>query len=71
MTFHAARYLARGLYLEMIRPEMRIPKAENTKPTVPGRNFGNMRFLSHGSVTGFKFIYVFVCAKEYEKRIQW
>ena len=56
ITFHAARYLARGLYLEMTRPERRIPKAENTKPTVPGRNFGNI-FLSPGSVT-IIFIYI-------------
>lgn len=35
MTFHAARYRAFGLYLEIIRPDNRIPKALNTRPTVP------------------------------------
>jgi hypothetical protein len=43
MTFHAARYLARGLYLEMMRPEIRIPKAEKTKPTVPVKRLRNMK----------------------------
>jgi hypothetical protein len=42
MTFHAARYRARGLYLEMIRPDRRIPKAEKTKPTVPETKLRNM-----------------------------
>jgi len=61
ITFHIARYLARGLYLEMTRPEMRMPKAENTKPTVPGRNFGNMRFISPGSLTIiFQYVYIYI-----------
>lgn len=34
-TFQAARYRARGLYLDMTRPLSRMPKAENTRPTVP------------------------------------
>lgn len=47
ITFHAARYLARGLYLEIIRPESRIPKAENTKPTVPERKLRDVRYFSY------------------------
>jgi hypothetical protein len=61
ITFHAARYLARGLYLEMTRPERRMPKAENTKPTVPRRNFGNVRFRSPASLTIiFQYIYIYI-----------
>ena len=59
ITFQAARYLARGLYLEMTRPEMRMPKAENTKPTVPGRNFGNI-YIAYLTVYIYIYIYIYV-----------
>lgn len=34
-TFHAAKYLALGLYLDIIKPDAKIPIAEKVKATVP------------------------------------
>lgn len=35
ITFHPAKYLARGLYLDITNPESNIPIAEQTSPAVP------------------------------------
>ena len=35
MTFQAAIYLALGLYLDMMIPDIKTPTAENTNATVP------------------------------------